>query len=526
MSDNVPVDPAATFTVATDKATYSGDAADVQLLRPVHVTGSEGSKTVVDITGADGVRVAGAVANDGVDSGNPLKIGGKVPVDSEATPTEVAVSDRVDAWFERDGALVTSNREAARQDATWTSATSADTAITIDCSRMGAVIGWAAKTGSITAGALTFEASVNGGSTWVPLSGSNGNRMQIGVSLVGSDYWNGSEAGWRFAAQGFDRLRIRLSTAITSTGSVTVSLRGVSVGVTPGVVARHQFRNQEGTITGTGTDTFDLEGTQGTPAVRIANSGTAWSGTILFQMSMDGSTWITAIAANVESFSGDGQFSTTANGTWEFTLVGGMRYLRVLGATVTNTAAIFWGVGSVGVAHVFAFSGGDKAHDATDLSTFPIKIGAKALSFGANPTGVAASDRTNLFATRAGQLFTIGGHPNIVTIEAAYTAAQTDTAVVTISTGSKIAVTQVQILADNANTVFPQVRVGFGTANTPTTTGVVLTHPGVPAGGGVSRGDGSGIIGIGADDADLRITCGVPTGGSLRVLVSYFTIEG
>lgn len=169
-------------------------------------------------------------------------------------------------------------------------------------------------------------------------------------------------------------------------------------------------------------------------------------------------------------------------------------------------------------------TGSGVAHDGVDSGN-PHKIGARAIAYGTNPTAVAAADRTDLYANRAGVLFTMGGHPNIVTIEAAYTAAQTDTAIVTIATGLKIVVTQVQVVCDNANTVNVAVRVGFGTANTPTTTGVVLTHPGIPAGSGVSRGDGSGTLGVGADNEDLRITCGVPTTGSVRVLVSYHTIE-
>lgn len=47
---------AANPLIATDEVTYSGDTADVALLRPVHVTGAEGSKTVVDITTADGIK--------------------------------------------------------------------------------------------------------------------------------------------------------------------------------------------------------------------------------------------------------------------------------------------------------------------------------------------------------------------------------------------------------------------------------------------------------------------------------------
>lgn len=51
MSDNFPLTPGAGRNAATDQVTHSGDSADVQLIRPVLVTGSEGSKTVVDLTG-------------------------------------------------------------------------------------------------------------------------------------------------------------------------------------------------------------------------------------------------------------------------------------------------------------------------------------------------------------------------------------------------------------------------------------------------------------------------------------------
>lgn len=58
--------------VASDEVTHSGDTADVQLMRPVLVTGSEGSKTVVDLPGdntngldVDVTRVQGTVTVDG-----------------------------------------------------------------------------------------------------------------------------------------------------------------------------------------------------------------------------------------------------------------------------------------------------------------------------------------------------------------------------------------------------------------------------------------------------------------------------
>lgn len=167
---------------------------------------------------------------------------------------------------------------------------------------------------------------------------------------------------------------------------------------------------------------------------------------------------------------------------------------------------------------------GNVAHDGVD-SGAPIKVGHKAIAHGSNPTAVAAADRTDWYANRHGVPFVLGGHMNIVTLELAFTTAQTDVAIITVSSGTIIVVTAIDFVCSNANTVNVAVRVGFGTANTPTTTGVVLTHPNVAPGSGVSRGDGSGIIGIGADGADLRITATVPTTGSARVLVTYFTIE-
>jgi hypothetical protein len=167
---------------------------------------------------------------------------------------------------------------------------------------------------------------------------------------------------------------------------------------------------------------------------------------------------------------------------------------------------------------------GSIAHDGVDNGS-PMKMGAKAIAHGTNPTAVAAADRTDLYANRAGIPFSIGGHPNIVTLRANYTAAQTDTAIVTIAGGLKIVVTRLSVTADNANTVDVQVRIGFAAATTPTTTGVLLSHPGIARGSGVVEGNGAGMLGVGADGEDLRITSEVPTGGSIDVVVSYFTIE-
>jgi len=172
---------------------------------------------------------------------------------------------------------------------------------------------------------------------------------------------------------------------------------------------------------------------------------------------------------------------------------------------------------------ITGFGTGDVAHDAADSGN-PVKIGAKALVFGTNPTAVTANDRTDLYANRAGVLFVLGGHPNIITHAVNYTAAQTDAAIISVSAGEKIVVTQLMATADKANTVDVAVAVGFGAATTPTGAGVLGRHPGIAAGSGFSRGSGDGIIGAGADGEDVRITSEVPTSGSIDIVLSYFTI--
>jgi hypothetical protein len=175
---------------------------------------------------------------------------------------------------------------------------------------------------------------------------------------------------------------------------------------------------------------------------------------------------------------------------------------------------------------VTTLAGSSIAHDGVDSGN-PHKIGMRALAHGTNPTAVAAADRTDWLANRHGVPWVIGGHPNVVTLKhTTITTAVTDAAIITISTGSKIVVTRITATLDSASTVYPSVLIGFGTANTPTTTGVIAAHGGVPAGGGFNVGDGSGIVGIGADNEDLRVTTtGNATGNGLQICVSYYTIE-
>jgi hypothetical protein len=188
-------------------------------------------------------------------------------------------------------------------------------------------------------------------------------------------------------------------------------------------------------------------------------------------------------------------------------------------------------VTNAGTFAVQAASAGDVAHDAADSGN-PVKVGHKAIAHGTNPTAVAAGDRTDSYANRAGIPFVIGGHPNVITRSATIDdadGAQTNASLLTVSAGSKIVVTSVSASCASSNSGAVAVRIGFATATlgaaSESGTDGILLEGNFAAGGGHQRGNGAGILGIGADNEDLRITCDDPAGGSLFVTFSYYTIE-
>lgn len=71
-----------------------------------------GSNTVkrqrVQVYGAAATDFVGLPAHDEADTGSPLKIGGKA---NQSVPTAVSDADRVNAWFDREGAAHTVSRQ-------------------------------------------------------------------------------------------------------------------------------------------------------------------------------------------------------------------------------------------------------------------------------------------------------------------------------------------------------------------------------------------------------------------------------
>lgn len=122
------------------------------------------------------------------------------------------------------------------------------------------------------------------------------------------------------------------------------------------------------------------------------------------------------------------------------------------------------------------------------------------------------------------------GVDSMVTTEYLWTSAQTNDPIVTVSAGTVIYVTQVQVTIDEATTVGVGFRIGFGDTlpTAPTdgnaVAGYLASHRGLVPGSGLSRGDGCGILGIGADGENLSITSEATTSGSGSAVITYFTV--
>ena len=174
---------------------------------------------------------------------------------------------------------------------------------------------------------------------------------------------------------------------------------------------------------------------------------------------------------------------------------------------------------------------GDEAHDAADAGN-PVKLGQKAISLGADPTEVAANDRSDWYSNRAGVPFVLSGHPNILLKGLNISdgdGAQTDTNLLAalVGTNDVCVVTHITVNVDEDTTAGTQCRIGFGATNTPALDAakVLISHSGIAPGSGIVLGSGAGIIGMGASGEELRMTCADPTGGNLDVVVGYFIID-
>ena len=115
---------------------------------------------------------------------------------------------------------IIANQQNAPSTATWGTGTSLNTTLAQSTKGQGTATVTSIETGTTTtAGALTFE--VYDGTNWWAVVG-----QQIGSYTIQSSYTltNNTNVAWSFNVAGFQQFRVRLSTAITGTGTPQVVL--------------------------------------------------------------------------------------------------------------------------------------------------------------------------------------------------------------------------------------------------------------------------------------------------------------
>jgi hypothetical protein len=120
-----------------------------------------------------------------------------------------------------------------------------------------------------------------------------------------------------------------------------------------------------------------------------------------------------------------------------------------------------------------------------------------------------------------------------------FDAAQTDKALLNsdgsalVTSDQQMAITYCKAVCARNNTVNVSAMVAFAATTIPTITvnssngqpGFALNHGGIAPGGGEVNGTGEAAIATGAAGVGPRFTCSAPTGGDIRLIISYIKLD-
>ena len=113
---------------------------------------------------------------------------------------------------------ITGNQTAA-STGTWTSATAVNTAVTIATTNLNTVTVTLSNSATMTGGVLTFEVSPDNGTSWFVIALARIDSFTVETSYALSTIAN---RAWTSSIDVFTNFRVRLSTAISGTGTATV----------------------------------------------------------------------------------------------------------------------------------------------------------------------------------------------------------------------------------------------------------------------------------------------------------------
>jgi hypothetical protein len=217
MTDNVRLNPGATGELmATDEVAYSGDTAQVQLVRVVTVTGAEGSKVVGALDLASTVREEDTAHTSGDPGVHILAI----RADTDA-PTAGSDGDYTSLKCDEAGRLKVAVQPAGYPLVTG-NITSASSSIPTNVSRVSNVMVYVS--GTFAGVNFTFEGSLNSTNgtdgAWFGIQAvrSNANTIETTSGVLGA----APAYGWELSVNGLNWFRVRATAWTSGTAAIQI----------------------------------------------------------------------------------------------------------------------------------------------------------------------------------------------------------------------------------------------------------------------------------------------------------------
>lgn len=335
MADNVGYTPGTGATVSADEVTYSGDTSLVQLVRPVLTTGSEGSRTVVEL---------GGDATNGLDvdvtrvSGNVTVVQGtaaNLKTDANITNSSITVVQSTAANLKTDANITNASVTVAQPTAGNLNATvvgSGDfTVVQPSAAALNATVA-----GTVTANAGTGNFTVVQSTASNLKTDANITNASITVAQATAANLNATVTGTVTANAGTGSFTVAQATAANLNATVTGS---VSVSSLPALVAGSAQIGNVNISNGTNALSIDT-------AFGDAESGTATHFAVSSRMAGVNSAGTFDLVRATVTVSKAAQYTSAQTGTAIWTPASGkavvITSLQIQSYGSTDGTAILW----------------------------------------------------------------------------------------------------------------------------------------------------------------------------------------
>lgn len=221
MSDNVNIKDfsGSSVAVATDQVTDGTlGTVQVQYMKLMDGTLDSTNKLVINSSGEASTTNLSLGSSSGGTAGTKSALSGGLYLSSLPSLSNGQQSSLI---LDSSGVLQIGYKNtelAARATASWSSATATNTTVSSEMAGMGNCTFTAVITGTVTGGVIAFEVSPDG-TNWLPLGVVNSTTIP---SMITTYNLSGGTASWQMFAGGYSNARIRLTSSIVGTGSVSL----------------------------------------------------------------------------------------------------------------------------------------------------------------------------------------------------------------------------------------------------------------------------------------------------------------